>query len=304
MQEFEPPIRALRLFEAIAETGGLVKAAARIGLSQSAASHAIASLERESGAALVSRSQGALRLSEAGVRLLPHVRQILQSLDAIREELAAEAGLCQGVIRIASVPSLASTIIPPLIREFGVQSPGIAVHLHEGTDQEVADWVRRRVCHCGFAALPVEGVETHPLAKDEWIILAPAGEFEGQLRTTLKQLHRRRFLLSGGGCEDHIRRLFDQDHLPLPDHVLVRQMDTLQAMVAERLGVSVIPSLCLRQRPRRTHVLRLSPRRYRSIGLLLPPESTPTPALARWIALAQRQFPALVKRIHSHLSTA
>jgi DNA-binding transcriptional LysR family regulator len=280
----------------IEESGGLVKAAAQVGLSQSAASHAIASLERQSRAKLFVRGQGALRLSGTGARLLPHVRQILQALDAIQEELAADAGVQQGALRIAAVPSLASSVIPSLMRQFGKRYPGIAVNLLEGTDQEVADWVRKRVCHCGFAALPVAGLEAEPLGEDEWVILAPAGEFEGQARTGLKQLGRRRFLLSGGGCEEHIQRLFQQEGLSLPDHVLVRQMDTILAMVAEKLGVSVIPSLCLRQRPKNTRVLRLWPKRYRTIGLLLRKGVMPSPGLTRWIDLVRAAFPALVKR--------
>jgi len=296
MQDFELSLRALRLLQTIDESGGMVKAARRMGMSQSAASHAIRSLERTSGAKLFVRGRGALRLSETSSRLLPHVRQIFQGLDAIRDELAAEAGVQQGVIRIAAVPSLASSVIPPLMRRFGKRYPGIEVNLLEGTDQEVAEWVRRRVCQCGFAALPVAGVEAQALGKDEWTILAPAGEFEGQEQSKLSQLSRRRFLLSGGGCEEHILRLFQQEGLDLPDHMLVRQMDTLQAMVAEKLGVSLIPSLCLRQRPKRTRVVRLSPRRFRTIGLLLAPGLIPSPGLSRWIDLVRAEFSSVLKR--------
>lgn len=299
MHNFEPPLQALRLLQAINESGGLVKAAEQIGLSQSAASHAAASLERTSGAKLFVRGQGGLRLSETSLRILPHVRQILQALDAIREELAAEAGVQRGAIRIAAVPSLASTVIPVLMGAFGKRYPGVEVSLLEGTDQEVAEWVRRRMCHCGFAALPVAGVATHLLGHDEWTILAPEGEFDGQHRVGLKQLVGRRFLLSGGGCEEHIQRLFEAEGIPLPEHLLVRQMDTLQAMVAERLGVSVVPSLVLGQRPKKTRVLRLSPRRYRSIGLLLPVGVVPSLGLARWIDLIKAEFAGILKRVCS-----
>jgi len=73
-------------------------------------------------------------------------------------------------------------------------------------------------------------------------------------------------------------------------------MDTLQAMVAEKLGVSLIPSLCLRQRPKRTRVVRLSPRRFRTIGLLLAPGLIPSPGLSRWIDLVRAEFSSVLKR--------
>lgn len=289
----------LRLLEILGEGWGVVKAAERMGMSQSGASHALAALERATGARLFVRGAGQLRLSNTGERVLPHVRQMLRSLDAMAEELAAEAGVQRGTLRIAAVPSLASTVIPPLLREFAKRYPGIDVRLLEGTDNEVAEWVRRKVSHCGFAALPVAGLDTVAIGKDEWMILAPGDEFAGQVQTSLKKLNGRKFLLSGGGCEDHIQRLFEQAGSGLPDHLLVRQMDTLQAMVAEGLGVSIVPGLTLVRRPKNTRVVRLAPRRFRTIGLLLAPEAVPSAALERWIDLVRAKLPAVVERILS-----
>jgi DNA-binding transcriptional LysR family regulator len=296
MQEFEPSLRALRLFQMIGE-GGLVKAAERMGMSQSAASHAIGVLERATGAKLLVRGRGQLRFSNTAERLLPHIRQMLQALEAIREELAAEAGVQRGFLRVAAVPTVASSVIPALLREFAKRYPGIDVTLLEGTDHEVAEWVRHKVSHCGFAALPVAGLDGYPIGKDEWTILVPKREFEGQVQVRLAELRGRRLLLSGGGCEDHILHLFHQARVALPDHLVVRQMDTIHAMVAEELGVSVVPSLALARRPKNVRVLKLSPRRFRTIGLLLPPKLIRSPALERWVDLVTAVCPEILKRV-------
>jgi len=295
MQKLEPPIRTLRLLESMGEGLGLLRAAQRIGMSQSAASHALASLERTLGAKLFARGVGQLRLSSIGEQVLPHVRQILRSVDAIAEEVAAEAGVQRGSLRIAAVPSLASSVIPPLLREFIRRYPGIDVTLLEGTDREVAEWVRCKVSHCGFAALPVPGLSTEPIGRDEWTILAPAKEFNGKTRASLARLSAHKFLLSGGGCEDHIQRLFEEAKVALPDHLLVRQMDTIQAMVAEGLGASIVPSLTLARRPKNVQVLKLVPRQYRVIGLLLAPNTTPSAALQRWIDMVRVRFRSILR---------
>jgi DNA-binding transcriptional LysR family regulator len=295
MQRLEPPIRTLRLLQVIAEGHGLVQAADKIGMSQSAASHAIAALERSFGVQLFARNSGQLRLSRIGEQILPYVRQILGSLDAITEELISESGLQTGTLRIAIVPSIGSSVIPALLREFAKLYPGIDVSLLEGTDHEVAEWVRQKMSHCGFAALPVAMVNTEPIGKDEWMAIVPANRFEVPNQIKLERLARHRFLLSGGGCEDHIYRLFEEAQVPLSNHLLVRQMDTLQAMVAEGLGVSLVPSLTLIRKPRNIRAIRLVPRQYRTVGILLPTDAVPSLALSRWLDLVRTKAPVVLR---------
>jgi DNA-binding transcriptional LysR family regulator len=103
------------------------------------------------------------------------------------------------------------------------------------------------------------------------------------------------FLLSGGGCEDHIYRLFEEAQVPLPNRLLVRQMDTLQAMVAEGLGVSLVPSLTLVRKPRSIRAIRLVPRQYRTIGVLLATDAVPSPALSRWLDLVRTKAPVVLR---------
>jgi DNA-binding transcriptional LysR family regulator len=295
MQRLEPPIRSLRLLQVIAEGHGLVQAAKKIGVSQSAASHAIAALERSFGVQLFARNSGHLRLSRIGEKILPHIRQILTSLDAIGEEIVSESGAQTGTLRIAVVPSIGSSIIPALLREFAKLYPGIDVSLLEGTDHEVAEWVRQKMSHCGFAALPVAMVNTEPIGKDEWMAILPANRFEGPNQIKLERLAAHRFLLSGGGCEDHIYRLFEEARVQLSNHLLVRQMDTLQAMVAEGLGVSLVPSLTLIRKPRNIRAIRLVPRQYRTLGILLPTDAVPSFALSRWLDLVRTKAPAFLR---------
>jgi DNA-binding transcriptional LysR family regulator len=297
MQRLEPPIRTLRLLQVIAEGHGLVQAAEKIGMSQSAASHAIGALERSFGVQLFARNSGQLRLSRIGEQILPYVRQILGSLDAITEEVVSESGLQTGTLRIAVVPSIGSSIIPALLREFAKLYPGIDVSLLEGTDDEVAEWVRQKMSHCGFAALPVPVVKTEPIGKDEWMAIVPANRFEVPHQIKLERLARHRFLLSGGGCEDHIYRLFEEAQVPLSNPLLVRQMDTLKAMVAEGLGVSLVPSLTLIRKPRNIRAIRLVPRQYRAIGILLATDAVPSPALNRWLDLVKGKGPVVLRRV-------
>jgi DNA-binding transcriptional LysR family regulator len=290
MSTFEPSIPAMRLVVEIVKTGKLTTAAARLGVSQSGASHALRVLESQIGAALFVREWEGLRLSEAGQRLLPYIEQTLGSLDAIRAEAAGLSQLKTGNLRIAAVPSLLATILPPLLREYGARYPGIELSIFEGTDDEVRIWIISGMAHVGFAALPVEDVSGEEVAEDEWLALVPHRMFSGRSSTTLRELARHNFLMSGGGCEAHIQRIFSAARIEVPNRLMVKQLPTIQAMVAEELGVSLVPSLSVKNMIRGNRVLHLKPRLNRKIGMLRPIGGASTSALDAWAALTKSKL--------------
>ena len=208
MKYFEPSLAALRLVPKIVQTGRLTQAASELHISQSAASHALSSLESQLGSRLFVREHEGLRLSEAGQRLLPLIEDALSTIERIRAEAVGLSAFETGNLRVAAVPSLLSTILPPILREYGARYPGIELSIFEGTDDEVHAWIKSGVTHVGFAALPIEGVEAEEVARDEWLALVPATGLQDRTSITLKELAKNKFLMSGGGCERHIQGIF------------------------------------------------------------------------------------------------
>lgn len=281
MQKFEPSVAALRLFVAIVQTGKLIAAAERLHISQSGASHALKELERQVGSCLFIREQQGLRLSQTGQRILPYVASVLSNLDAAYSEVADLGALRKGVLRVAAVPSLLGTILPPLLREYCTQFPGIELSIFEGTDDEVRSWVIDGLAHVGFAALPVDDVVSEEIAQDEWIALLPEQlrwEAKNIALKQLAKLPKYKFLLSGGGCEAHIQKLFAARNITIGERFLIKQLPTIQAMVAQNLGVSLVPSLSAKQ----VHGCRavpLKPRAFRHIGMFTASGRISTPAM-------------------------
>ncbi len=288
MKKIEPSIQTLKLFNMVAQTGQLTKAARKLKMSQSGASHALNALESNLGVTLFARDREGLTLSEVGRRLLPHVHGLLANLEAIWEEASTLSTVQAGVLRIAAVPSLAATILPPLIKSYSLRFPGIEVSLFEGTDDEVREWLLSGVVHAGFAALPVPDLEEEEIAQDEWIALVPEKKYINKTEISLRTLASQKFLMSGGGCEPHIQRLFLQARVEIPYSTMVKQLPTIEAMVAEDLGVSLVPSLSIRKPMKGIRALQLAPRRFRKIGLLRAKNAPLTPALEAWIELIRK----------------
>jgi DNA-binding transcriptional LysR family regulator len=286
MNYFEPSVSSLRLVAAILQFGKLTSAAEYLHMSQSAASHALKSIESQLGIQLFRRERDGLRLTDAGKHLCPLIEAALSNLERIRIEAAGLSAIETGNLRLAAVPSLLSTILPPIIREFVNGHPGVELSLFEGTDDEVHTWIRSGVAHIGFAALPVDGVESEEIARDEWLALVPERALIGRTFTTLRELARLRFLMSGGGCERHIMQIFALAHIVIPESMMVKQMPTIHAMVAENLGVSLIPQLSFTS-GHACRTLPLKPRLFRQIGMIRSVNYAPIPAVEAWISLVR-----------------
>ncbi|GLV57932.1 hypothetical protein KDH_47670 [Dictyobacter sp. S3.2.2.5] len=100
----------LQSLVALADTGSFTEAAYTINLTQSAVSHALASLESELGVTLLERNRkGVVSLTATGQKIIPHVRALLAQAESIEQEARVAQGKASGKVRLGSINS----IIPP-----------------------------------------------------------------------------------------------------------------------------------------------------------------------------------------------
>jgi DNA-binding transcriptional LysR family regulator len=270
----------LRGFVAVADEGSFTAAATALGLTQSGVSHAVASLERELGLALLSRARDGVTLTAHGRDVLVHAREALRRVDRITEDAAAVAGQHRGRLRLAGVPS-ACPLLAPLIAAFGHRFPDVDVVLLEGSDNEVADWLRDRVADLGVQVATGQS-DGLPLAEDCMLaVLDRDHPLATQTSLTLADLTDDPFLLSDGGCEPLLQRMYHAAGLTLRPKLRVRDMTTLLALVREQVGVTVVPELSLTDR-RGLAAIPVTPLTYRRLIL--------TPADPRDVGPTARAF--------------
>src|SRR6185312_3801807 len=124
-------VRRMRVLSAVAEHGSIAAAAQALAFTPSAVSQQIATLERESGVALVERGPRSIRLTEAGRALVDHTEGILASLESAEADIQAIAGVRGGMLRVASFPTAYATILPATIEAFRHRHPGVELTLTE-----------------------------------------------------------------------------------------------------------------------------------------------------------------------------
>ena len=114
----------LRIFVAVAERRHMTKAAAVLGMTQSAASAAVASLERRYGARLFNRVGRNIELSETGRRFLPEARAVLESCDRGASAVLDDfSDLTTGSVAIAASQTIANHWLPRRLTAYHAEYP-------------------------------------------------------------------------------------------------------------------------------------------------------------------------------------
>jgi DNA-binding transcriptional LysR family regulator len=159
-------LRHLRYFVAVAEEENVSRAALRLHVSQPALSRQVRDLEDEFGFALLERSAKSVRLTEAGRVFLVGARAVLERADeAVRAARAAAGG---GDLSIGYAPSLTARILPPALRAFQAERPGVRVALRDLSSGEMLGQLREGRLQLVFTVPPpssARGVRFEPLVR-------------------------------------------------------------------------------------------------------------------------------------------
>ncbi len=160
-------LRLLVTFEKVATVLSFTQAAAELTYAQSSVTSQIRALENSLGTELFDRLGSRIRLTEAGERLLPYARRIIELND---EAKAAVAGAEEpaGTINVGTMESLTSYRLPALLELFHHRYPQVKLSLRPTLGDETRQALRQGVYDIGFL---MERETSHPGLQSE--VLAP-----------------------------------------------------------------------------------------------------------------------------------
>jgi DNA-binding transcriptional LysR family regulator len=168
-------LRELRAVLAVAELGSFRAAAAELGYTQSALSHQVLALETALGRPLFHRPGGRapVQLTPAGEAVCRRARRVLSEAEAVAADAEeAERGECTR-LRVGVSQTAAAEIMPPALRAFRKEYPGVEVVLNETDSADTGAALRRGDLDLAFSRDPApdEFVGAIPLLEDPWVIL-------------------------------------------------------------------------------------------------------------------------------------
>jgi DNA-binding transcriptional LysR family regulator len=266
-----PDVADLRAFCLAADLGSLGRAAVALRTSQPAVSKRIRALEASAGAELLRRSSSGVALTEAGKRLYPDARRLLDQADAVAE-LLGELGGGEGPLRVAVSHTIAEFHLSPELVAYqtGGGRPR-AFELTAGNSQAV----RRMVAH-GRADLGIAGnrlpgdpedrLEELELLDDE-VVLAVPDAHPWHARESVPRAQFLRTPLIVRDPAAHSRRLVDAVLSTFREHLAAPLLEVGSTAAAKRealeLGAPILLSaLALDEDRDRLYRRRIEGRRF------------------------------------------
>ncbi|HEY7641338.1 MAG TPA: LysR family transcriptional regulator [Steroidobacteraceae bacterium] len=130
--------RQLRAFLAIVNTGSLGRAAQSLHLTQPALSRVVKQMEGQLRVQLFERRTTGMELTTFGKALLPYATHLTEEADLAIEEINVRLGLGRGTVRVGTVASAATVVLPALLDRFHRQWPNLQVLITEAVEDKLA----------------------------------------------------------------------------------------------------------------------------------------------------------------------
>ncbi|MFS8118240.1 MAG: LysR family transcriptional regulator, partial [Microcoleus sp.] len=276
---------------AVADCENFSVAALQMELSQSAVSHAIASLETELGVQLFHRGRHGAQLTPVGERVLLHGRQIARALEMMVKEADLEKGLQGGQVRIVTFRSVATHILPGIISQFRDRFPNIAVSITEVYyTQAVEEALRSGKADIGFVSLPIsDEFETREILRDKYIVLLPPTAKSLNTKITWEELAAYPLILqpSETACSIPLRKYLATSELPINIAYELSEDSTIVSMVLQGLGTAILPRLAAEPIPAKVKVCSLPADFERIIGVAILRDGLLIPAVFAFLDLVK-----------------
>lgn len=276
---------------AVADCENFSEAALQMELSQSAVSHAIASLETELGVQLFHRGRHGAQLTPVGERVLLHGRQIACALEMMVKEADLEKGLQGGQVRIVTFRSVATHILPGIIAKFRSCFPKITVSIAEVYyTQAVEEALRSGKADIGFVSLPIsDEFETREILRDKYVVLLPPTAKLSSAKITWKELAAYPLILQPAeiACSVPLRKYLTTSGFPLNIAYELSEDSTIVSMVMQGLGAAILPRLAAEPIPSSVKVCSLPADFERVIGVAVLRDGLLIPAVFAFLDLVK-----------------
>lgn len=263
-------LKQMHYFDALARTLHFGKAAASVNISQPALSAQIMDMEAKLERKLVERRHGRIVLTEAGQRLLPHIRRILRDTQALEEMMLQNRGLLVGSLRIGMIPTIAPYLLPRLIPHLQARYPKLELKVREAVTDTLVQELLDGSLDVIVAAEPIDdpGLYTEHLFRDRFFI-ASAADGTDVLHSPLSEDQvalDRLLLLDEGHClRDQALAVCAKGKERRLINFGATSMTTLLQMVSHGMGMTLLPEIAV---PSETENLR---------GLAITPFADPMP---------------------------
>jgi DNA-binding transcriptional LysR family regulator len=234
-------LRELQTFLAVRRWGTFTAAARGLGMTQSAVSDHMQRLEEFTGVQLFHRTGRSATLNAAGDALLPLAEEVMQLTERMRAR--SGPGLLRGTLRVGTITSLHNGLMARALVAFRRAHPSVTIRLIR-RDSHMMSEVEREEFNLAVTARPhlsaSRTIRWIPLLRKPFVLIAPAASAAKDWRQAAETHTLLRHDVSsrtGEMVDDFLSRT----GVTIRDSLWVDYLDTMISLVAEGLGVAIIP---------------------------------------------------------------
>ena len=239
-------IETFKVFCDLTETESFTKAAQISGITQSAVSQQISTLERQFDCLLIERSKKKFRLTREGSLLYETGKNIIRTFEALQSQIQETRDTITGAIRLSTIYSIGIHDLPPFLTRFLKAHPTVHVHVEYQRSNQVYEDVVGNVADLGLVAYPEPDprLDIVELRRDSMVLIcAPSHPLARQKTIKLSSLQNQRFI----AFEPDIPTRKALDKLLASRKVVVNNtmefdnIETVKRAVEIEAGVSIVP---------------------------------------------------------------
>ncbi len=248
-------IYTLHYFYVTAQHLNFSKAAKHLYITQPALSKQIQQLEDQLQVKLFDRTKRSVKLTDAGLVLLDHCRNIFQDISNLETAMDQFRKEVRGSLRIASTPSLGNYLLPDFLKSFSTQFPQIMLHTIFKPIDDVVYMLKTGELDFGLLNTDetFEGLDTKSMGGQPLIFICSKNcehECSVQQRESMpvESLEKCRFI--SFSKQSQIRQAVDglvRDHkLQLDTVIESENIEIIKSMVIRGMGGSIVPECAVR----------------------------------------------------------
>ncbi|MBI1207714.1 MAG: LysR family transcriptional regulator [Azospirillum sp.] len=243
----------LRLFLHVVDAQSITQGAQRANLALASASARIRGMEAALGVPLFERGRRGVQPTPAGRSLIHHARAIQRQLEQMVGELGVYARGLRGQVRLLANTVALIEFLPDSLGSFLAAHPNVDVDVGERPSEVIVEAVAQGAADLGVVADTVDlgRLERRPFRLDRLVAVLPRDrpEFAGRRTLALADIIDREFVGLGPGhpLQDHILRHAARAGRNLTFRVRLGSLDAVCALVAQGVGVGIVPEATARR---------------------------------------------------------
>lgn len=250
----------LKLVLAIAETGSITRGAERSHMALASASARIKGLEDTLGTALFERQRQGVIPTAAGRSVIHHAQAVLHQLEMMADELGHFASGLRGRVRLLSNTAALAEHLPVVLGEYLLRHPQIDLDIQEQPSHSIVDALIKRQAELGVLADSVArtGLESRPFCTDQLVFVAAPDRSRPATAATVRFEDVLDQSFVGLALDNPLQLHIASQAARLGRHLSLRLrvsgFEVICGLVAQGVGVAIIPRVALQRSAQREHL--------------------------------------------------